>query len=269
MSQRKIFSLLFPLMLASCSALPGMENIDANTPYARSAYQPIHVDPVIIPITATSLIHQRSAPYIYRIGAQDIISFTVWDHPELNEAAQQNPLNTTQSAGAPGYLVDHQGNIYLPLAGSIHVAGLSTDQVRTLVSKKLSRYLQHPQVILRVTDYRSKKIYVMGEVLKPGFLPMNDHPLSITEALNMSGSIDPNAADPRHIYVIRGDILHPKIHWLNVSSPTALLLGEQFELQPNVVVIVSTAAVTRWNRFLNQLLPTLQTVWYTKAITGK
>jgi polysaccharide export outer membrane protein len=46
-------------------------------------------------------------------------------------------------------------------------------------------------------------------------------------------------------------------------------MGERFQLKQNDIVVVSTAVVTRWNRFLNQLLPTLQTVWYTKAITGK
>jgi polysaccharide export outer membrane protein len=153
--------------------------------------------------------------------------------------------------------------------GYLHVAQKSTEEIHTLLTRRLSLYVPRPQVFVRVADFRSKKIYVMGEVLKAGFIPLNDQPLSITNALNMTGSLDPNSSDPRHIYVIRGNFLRPEIYWLNASMPTALLLGEQFQLQDNDVLVVSTATVTRWNRFLNQLLPSLQTVWYTKAVTGK
>jgi hypothetical protein len=207
--------------------------------------------------------------YTYRVGSQDILSINLWNHPEFNSLAQPsaNAL-PDQTAGAPGYLVNDEGNIYLPLIGYIYVNGKTIPEIQHVITKRLRQYIRNPQVFLRVNDYRSKKVYVMGEVLKPGFLPLNDQPLSITAALNLSGSLDPNASDPRHIYVIRGPFMHPEIYWLNVSSPVALLLGEQFRLQPNDIVIVSTAAVTRWNRFLNQLLPTLQTIWYTKAITS-
>jgi len=267
---KKIIScLLIALFLTGCSMLPGMQNIDTSTARFEKTGKSVYVDPVIIPITASNVAADNE-PYIYRIAPQDVLSIMVWNYAEFNTPALQNSTNTTgQSAGSPGYLVDHHGNIYFPLIGSVHVQGQSIDQVRMLLTKKLSYYLRKPNIIVRVADFRSKKVYVMGEVLKPGFLSMNDQPLSITDAITMAGSLDPNASDPRHIYVIRGSLTHPEIYWLNAATPAALLLGEKFQLEDHDVVIVSTAAVTRWNRFLNQMLPSLQTIWYTKAITGK
>ncbi len=102
--------------------------------------------------------------------------------------------------------------------------------------------------------------------MKSGFVPITDQPLSITDAISLSGGINPNSADPEHIYVIRGNIYRPTIYWLNAKTPDGLLLAEHFILRPGDILYVSSAPATRWNRVLNQLLPTIQTVWYTKAI---
>lgn len=229
------------------------------------------VDPVIIPITAWSITTMPASTYQYRLAANDILSITVWKHPELNLYEQTlNLAPPTQpiTAGTPGYLINNKGEIYFPLVGNIHVAGKTISEARTLISKRLQYYLRDPQVLVRVADYRSQRVYVMGEVLKPGFLPLNDQPLSLTGAINLAGNLDPNAADPHYIYVIRGSVDRPRIYWLNVSTPSALLMGEHFRLQNNDIVVVSTAPVARWNRFLNQLLPTIQSVWYTKAVVS-
>ena len=119
---------------------------------------------------------------------------------------------------------------------------------------------------MRVADYRGQKIYVLGEVVKPGFLPITDQPLTIADALMLSGSLNPESADPRNIFVIRGSYLEPHIFWLNAKTPDRMLLAEHFSLQPKDILYVSSAPATRWNRVLNQLLPTVQTVWYTQAI---
>ncbi len=266
---RKMVLLVLVILLSSCGILPGMQNID-NSNIRVEKSKSVFIDPVIIPITPDLLLNASVKHNAYRVGPPDILNVTVWNYAEFNTPAQQNPASTNlSSAGSPGYIIDYDGNIYFPLIGSLHVQGKTINQVRRQIAKKLNYYLRKPSVLVRVADFRSQKIYVMGEVLKPGFLPINDQPLSITDALTMSGSLDPNASDPRHIYVIRGSMTHPEIYWLNAANPTALLLGERFQLQNHDIVIVSTAALTRWNRFLNQMLPSLQTIWYTKTITGK
>lgn len=266
---RTIIVLVSVVMLSGCGMLPGMQNIDTGTIRVEKS-NTAYIDPVIIPITPDLLMSKFDSDQAYRVGPADILSVTVWNYAEFNTPAQQNPASTNSaSAGSPGYIIDHDGNIYFPLIGSLNVQGKTINEVRQLIAKKLNYYLRKPSVMVRVADFRSQKVYVMGEVLKPGFLPINDQALSITDALTMSGSLDPNASDPRHIYVIRGSLTHPKIYWLNAATPAALLLGEKFQLKNHDIVIVSTAAMTRWNRFLNQMLPSLQTIWYTKTITGK
>ena len=102
--------------------------------------------------------------------------------------------------------------------------------------------------------------------MKSRFIPITDQSLSITDAISLAGGLNPNSADPEHIYVIRGNIKRPYIYWLNAKTPDAFLLSEHFILKPGDILYVSSATATRWNRVINQLLPTIQTVWYTKAI---
>lgn len=263
-----IFALFF---LHGCNILPGLPEMEPGRIQKEEVPREFKVDPVIIPITAWSISNLPKSTYQYRLAANDILSITVWKHPELNLYEQTlNLAPPTQpiTAGTPGYLINNRGEIYFPLVGNIKVAGKTISQARTLISQRLQYYLRDPQVLVRVADYRSQRVYVMGEVLKPGFLPLNDQPLSLTGAINLAGNLDPNAADPHYIYVIRGNVARPRIYWLNVSTPSALLMGEHFRLQHNDIVVVSTAPVARWNRFLNQLLPTIQSVWYTKAVVS-
>ena len=160
------------------------------------------------------------------------------------------------------------GRIYFPLNGYIPVAGKTVDEIRVTISQGLKKYIPKTQVNVRVADYRGQKIYVIGEVKKPGFLPLNDQVLNIADALALSGGMDPDSADPRYIYIIRGTIARPQIYWLDAKTPDKLLLAEHFSLYPKDILYVSSAPATRWNRMLQQLLPTVQTIWYTQAITN-
>src|SRR5581483_11949609 len=118
-----------------------------------------------------------------------------------------------------------------------------------------------PQLDVRVTSFRSQKVYVMGEVRKPGLQPITDAPLSITDAINLAGGFDQNSADTSNIFIIRGDYARPDVYWLNAKSPYALLLAEHFYLLPHDVVFVSATGWSRWNRAISLVLPSIQTVW--------
>lgn len=260
------------MLLTGCNGfLPAISNPTINNMPRIEYKQIVKVQPVVIPISPTFLLYHPLPHYIYRVAPQDVLSISVWQHPEFNlplQVLSTNGTQSTQAAGQAGYLVNYQGNIYFPLVGSVHVAGKTVDNIRLLISQRLKEYVRNPQVIVRVGDFRSKKVYVFGEVQKPGLLPLNDQPMTIADALTLSGNFDPNAADPRHIYVIRGEFANPRIYWLDAKTPEKLLLAERFELLPNDVVYVSSATVARWNRFLSQILPTLQTLYFTKTLTN-
>jgi polysaccharide export outer membrane protein len=153
-------------------------------------------------------------PAPYAIGRGDILSIVVWDHPELagggmiaaTAAADATGANAAVSNNAPqpGFVVDHLGRIQFPFAGLLPVEGLTEDSARTLLTQKLARYIANPNVTLRVQSYRSKRVYIDGEVKQPGLQAINDIPMTLVEALNRAGGLLPTA-DQSRIALERGD----------------------------------------------------------------
>jgi polysaccharide export outer membrane protein len=145
-------------------------------------------------------------PPPYAIGSGDVLSIVVWDHPEL--ASGISPLMLTEpsntSNALPGFVVDYKGRIQFPLIGMVPVDGLTEEQARTLLTTKLAKYLANPNVTLRVQAYRSKRVYIDGEVKQPGLQAINDIPMTLVEALNRAGGLLPTA-DQSRIALERGD----------------------------------------------------------------
>ena len=256
--------------LSSCSIMPGMQNLDTTQMRKLIVPERVEVHPTLIPISPSLIADQRVSTYYYRVAPADVLHVDVWKHPEFSLIDTLHTATTAPgvhgAAGQPGYLVNSSGQIYFPLVGYVHVAGKTVDQIRADITARLEKYVPDPQLNVRVADFRGQKVYVLGEVSKTGFVPINDQQLTIADALALSGWIDPKAADPRYIYVIRGNFTSPQIFWLDARTPDRLLLAEHFSLQPRDVLYVSSAPATSWNRVLNQLLPTIQAVWFTKAI---
>jgi polysaccharide export outer membrane protein len=124
--------------------------------------------------------------YTYRVGAQDILSVTVWNHSELNNPAAMSNL-------ASGRVVGQDGTFFYPYAGKVQAAGRTVDEIRTALTSALSKVLVDPQVDVAVIEYRSKRVYVMGMVDKPGVESISDVPLTVTGALAAAGGIKPEA----------------------------------------------------------------------------
>lgn len=258
------------VVLCGCSLMPGMQNLDTYKMRKLVAPERIEVHPTLIPITPSLIADQRVSTYFYRVAPADVLHINVWEHPEFNLVESLPGSASTPgvhgAAGQVGYLVNSSGQIYFPLIGYVTVANKTVDQIRSLITKRLKKYVPNPQINVRVADFRGQKVYVLGEVMKTGFLPINDQQLTIADALALSGWIDPKAADPRYIYVIRGNYTCPQIFWLDARTPDRLLLAERFSLQPRDILFVSSAPATRFNRVLDQLLPIVQTVWFTKSV---
>lgn len=153
-------------------------------------------------------------PPPYTIGSGDVLSIVVWDHPELAGGMAASPTvdpsgvatgaNTSANPNAPGFVVDHLGRIQFPLAGLLKVEGLTEEQARAQLTSKLAKYLANPNVTLRVQAYRSKRVYLDGEVKQPGLQAINDIPMTLVEALNRAGGLLPTA-DQSRILLERGE----------------------------------------------------------------
>ncbi|WP_342315648.1 polysaccharide biosynthesis/export family protein [Lysobacter sp. FW306-1B-D06B] len=104
-----------------------------------------------------------------------------------------------------------------------------------------------------------KEVYVVGEVLRPQALTFKTTYMTLTQALGRSGGLNPVTSKGEAVYVIRGieemQQIPATVYQLDAKSPAAFALGDKFQLKPGDVVWVGPAGVTRWNRFLSQLLP--------------
>jgi polysaccharide export outer membrane protein len=124
----------------------------------------------------------------YLIGSGDVVQVIVWDHPELTI-----PAGSFRDAETSGQQVGEDGYMYYPYVGSIKAGGMNVAALRDVLTDRLSRYIQNPQLDVRVIGFRSQRIYVVGEVSKPGVLPLNDLPMTIADAISLSGGLTEQA----------------------------------------------------------------------------
>ena len=253
----RLWSLLLVLaavLLAGCSLAPGMY-LDGNyqtepePAVAASGVKPIlrTITPELIQAEkqqdASKVEAGLSALIVpaqpYQIGPGDYLSITVWDHPELVMPVTSMTGSTavTSSAALPsGYAVSDQGTIQFPYAEDLRVVGLTELQARDLLVQHLSKFIRKPEVTLRVMSYRSKRIYVDGEIKSPGIVPIDDIPLSLPEAINRAGGITP-LGDSSRISVTSGG----KVYWVDLThltqlgvDPTSIMLhnGDMVRVSP-------------------------------------
>lgn len=131
-----------------------------------------------------------------------------------------------------------------------------------------TRILLESGDLLRVVSREESKVFVLGDVVEPRSQPLHDGRLTLSDALGEAKGVNPAAADPRQIYVIRGGAgSRPEIYHLDASSPTAFVLANGFFLQARDIVFVDPAPVVRWNRVISMLLPSYGVVYSTREIT--
>lgn len=290
----------------------------------------------VAPLVPAALLDYR--PGSYQVGPGDMLFITVWDHPELTA-----PSGPQQQTVTNGRLVRPDGTLYYPYVGNVQVAGLSLDQLRETIAKRLSDYIEQPQVDVNIVAFNSrrvwlngafratgtqpitvvpltlaealgraqvdttqadlssltltrdgvdyhldldamqhaargpsdiflkdgdhlylayndrKQVYLMGEVAKPTPLTFKTSDMTLTQALGQVGGLNETTSKGKAVYVVRGvanmETAPATVYQLDVRSPSAYVLANAFKLQPGDVVFVGAAGVTRWNRFLSQLLP--------------
>ncbi len=180
----------------------------------------------------------------YVLGPEDEISITVWDHPDLTRKAR----------------INIEGKISFPLIGELQVTGLSQLQVEKKLKQMLADgYIMDPQVSVQVTEYRSQKIFVIGEVNAPGAYPLTRKTL-LVEAIAMAGGVKPEA--DQEIMIVR-----PK-EKVGVQIP---LLPDQAD--PSELIKVRLRDVLEGERSQNVQVLNLDTIFIPKIkvfyVTGE
>jgi len=135
----------------------------------------------------------------YLLGPDDLLDIS---GPELSEMANK-PVR-----------IDSDGDIQVPPAGRVHVAGLNVQQTEQELNKVLSTYIRHPQVVVTVTELRSLPVSILGAVNTPGVHQVQGRK-TLLEMLSLAGGIRSDAG-----YSIR---ITRQVEWGCIPLPGAAL----------------------------------------------
>jgi polysaccharide biosynthesis/export protein len=155
----------------------------------------------------------------YIIGVEDELQISVWREPELSTVVVVRP----------------DGMITLPLINDVKAVGLKTEELQNVLMDKLKNFVNEPQVTVIVRSIRSRKVYLVGEVLHQGTFPLNGD-MTALELLAVAGGLGPFAkADS--IYILReqnGKKIRIPFHYKKAVAGKS----ENVTLQPGDVVVV-------------------------------
>jgi polysaccharide export outer membrane protein len=182
----------------------------------------------------------RPSPEYY-ISPGDKIEIFVWQNPDLTRDVQ----------------IRDDGKLSYPLIGTLKAEGLTIDQLQDEIKTRLSEYVRAPQVTISVKEAAGKKIVILGQVNYPGVYTFNGT-LDVIEAVAMAGDFTPDGR--RESIMIISDNLteHPKVRRLTAIRQG--MMTEEFVLKPNDVVYVPRSTIADFNKFLNDIAPTINTL---------
>lgn len=167
-------------------------------------------------------------------------------------------LNVLDDADFGGiFRVDQQGEITVPILGTMQVAGETVTEVRVQIRSKLleDRFLKDPQVNLSVVEYTPPEITIMGEVASPGKYPLLS-PRKLVDVLSLAGGLTLTAADEVQITSASAEHKTILVHYSRRTNPQAVegviaRPGDTIQVKRAGIVYV-LGAVTRPGGFVMQ-----------------
>ncbi len=171
---------------------------------------------------------------VYRIGPEDTLQISIWKNEAMSRTVPVRP----------------DGKISLPLVNDIQAAGLTALELREVLTQKLAEYIPSPEVSVIVSDVRSFKVSVMGEVARAGRFELKSW-TTVLDALALAGGFTPFAARSR-IVILRPEgtaVKRIPFNYDKVTKTPEGLLGriirpggdgaqENFYLQNGDIVLV-------------------------------
>jgi polysaccharide export outer membrane protein len=123
----------------------------------------------------------------YVIGPEDVLSIVFWKDADMSATVVVRP----------------DGKISLPLVNDIPAAGLTPEQLRTQLLKAAVKYVADPNATVVVKEIHSRKVFITGNVLRPGTFPLTGE-MNVVQLISMAGGLQ-EYADAKNIVVMRTD----------------------------------------------------------------
>ena len=157
----------------------------------------------------------------YKIGPQDVLKIDVWKEDQLTRTVPVRP----------------DGKITLPLLNDVQAAGLTPMELSAVIRDGLKKYMNEPQVTVTVTEVNSRRIYVTGEVVRPGAYSLLPD-MTVLQALSTSGGFT-QFARVKGVYVLRTENGKQVKHAFNYKEAiSGKKPQENLALQPGDVIVV-------------------------------
>lgn len=178
----------------------------------------------------------------YRLGSRDVLLISVWGYEEL----QLKDL-----------IVRDDGKIAFPLVGEVEASGISPNELSQKIAIGLKGYVNNPKVTVNVTKFRTNRVYVLGEVSRPGLYEL-ERSHRLLDAIGIAGGYTKDAAK-RKVFVIRKESVDKP---LQVDLQGLLKNGDT--TQNYVLNEGDTVFLSDNNRidFGRDILPFLTAAWY-------
>lgn len=157
----------------------------------------------------------------YTVKPGDVLSISVWKEPDL-----QGPV-----------LVRPDGSFSFPLAGQMDARGKTVADLQTLVTERLRKYISDPVVTVSVQEVKGNKVYVLGQVNKPGEFIVNPR-VDVMQALSMAGGTTPFAALGDIVILRRSDAGQQALPFRYADVSRGRNLQQNIVLQAGDVVVV-------------------------------
>jgi polysaccharide export outer membrane protein len=183
----------------------------------------------------------------YRLSPGDALDIKFMLNPELNEQVQIRP----------------DGYISMPLVGELSIAGATVSELVARLTKSFEPVLKSPSIVVQVREFANRRVFVGGEVGRPGVLPLVGRQTALGAVME-AGGMKVSANRGEIIVLRRGDEDAPRVIPLSMKAKKGVAPeAAAFRLQPLDVVLVSESGVSRANRavdqYLRQMVPILLT----------
>ncbi len=181
MIKRLFYAILVTVLVSSCATnknLTYFKDVSKSSISTENAepFVPVTIQPLdILAVVINSLNPDASA---------------VYNHGSVSNNATTVTGAADAIAPSNGYLVDNAGNIQLPVLGSVKAAGLTIPEFKQALTTILLKYLKEPYVTASISNF---KVTVMGDVGSPKVLRVQNDRLNLTDALTLSGDLNPTA----------------------------------------------------------------------------